>query len=648
MRSPVLCPHPGAPCPFRNNALEWASLYARPCNKLKPHPCYTQLGGGGTDAGTPPIVMDAEITVSLLVELFGRIRHDLPRANFWSLSNRQLHSLDTQSTSILSCLTALLVSADPPSLSDMARHACHMLCLLPDMRHAGDTPSLLSTPDDYFLNTYKSRYFTHIPENIRDTLRIKWTLGDGSCMLNAVLLLTGRRPSLGGGDVPGMRTLRLALALQHLIDYDRLAKCVVEPCTPARIYPYVARMAHPYAYLGQLNAAMLARLIDREIWIISPSARERQGVTGRYPPLRNTASPPLVVTWGPYTPRDMDSSHVIDIQAVHDRLEPARLQHFLAVDYPQGRDITPMRPRTYPAWSRHRLPHEVPDTPLVVNPAIDILSEDELEQPLPGCIPSAPPKRKYGSSPPTPADGEAATSVVASSGPTHKRSKPQPSTTPLPVKPGPSVLPHPRPSPTPAYSASSTTGSQEPSKKRGTVQLSIREAFGGTKRRKQPHASGARTGPNTTNSPPDDVPAVGPKLKLLTFNTRGLYSGKTDVLDVLATYKPHLAVITETKIPYSQRCSKYIRRGYPGYHPWVSCSEQKRGGVQLLIHDDLLAAATLRHWPTHPGLGGYVQYTTIYLPSSTPFHIFAVYAPSDRPDTLRSVYDPDMYYDPCQ
>jgi hypothetical protein len=293
-----------------------------------------------------------------------------------------------------------------------------------------------------------------------------------------------------------------------------------------------------------------------------------------------------------------------------------------------------MRPRTYPAWSRHRLPHEVPDTPMVVNPAIDILSEDKIEQPLPGCIPSAPPKRKYGSSPPTPADGEAATSVASSSGPTHKRPKPQPSTTPLPVKPGPSVLPHPRPSPTPACSASSTTGSHEPSKKRGTVQLSIREAFGGTKRRKQPHASGARTGPNTTNSPPDDVPAVGPKLKLLTFNTRGLYSGKTDVLDVLATYKPHLAVITETKVPYSQRCSKYIRRGYPWYHPWVSCSEQKRGGVQLLIHDDLLAAATLRHWPTHPGLGGYVQYTTIYLPSSTPFHIFAVYAPSDRPDTL--------------
>jgi hypothetical protein len=108
-------------------------------------------------------------------------------------------------------------------------------------------------------------------------------------MLNSVIIaIRGHEypqadiSAIHNNAVPGAATLRVATLIHAVLDFDYTNRVLGRARAPERLHEATT----PFAYLGLDHALPLARLLGRDIWIVSPrtpAAVNNTAETGRLP-----------------------------------------------------------------------------------------------------------------------------------------------------------------------------------------------------------------------------------------------------------------------------------------------------------------------------------------------------------------------------
>ena len=228
------------------------------------HPTHSRITGGGRPLqparGCPEAIAINPCSTPPPIARLSR--------EFWDLAYDQLDQWDSYSKGVLHWIHARLQAGLLDNTDETARVA-HTAMWLPNM----DIPSrttmyTLTAPVDPALTRFRHDYFAHWPQDLRDDAQFAWVLGDGNCLLNAIVMGVAQwRPYQPGvrraGSVPGVLTLRLALLLSML---GNIPKAMSLPhfrgCDAKEIF---LSTASDGAWLGTSHAVFLADIIGRHI-----------------------------------------------------------------------------------------------------------------------------------------------------------------------------------------------------------------------------------------------------------------------------------------------------------------------------------------------------------------------------------------------
>ena len=138
---------------------------------------------------------------------------------------------------------------------------------------------------------------------------------------------------------------------------------------------------------------------------------------------------------------------------------------------------------------------------------------------------------------------------------------------------------------------------------------------------------------------PLELPTDRGPTTLLTYNCRGLSTGKDDVTELLCKVTPHIAVVTETHLQRNQTGTKLAKSGFPGYSTWHSATDSSKGGVLLLLHHSISLTCKVDHHDAPASLRGYLLHSTITPPGGHPLTLFATYVPADDNPVTAAIYE---------
>ena len=565
-----------------------------------------------------------------------------PSQQYWLLDHDQLDCWDRYSKNVLLWIHGKLQEGLLEQ-EDMLTSVVATRARLPKMEVPQSAPMhSFRAPPDPALSIYRHDYFAHWPEEFRHKAQFAWVLGDGNCLLNAVAMAVAHRQRYRPGQpragrVPGVLTLRLALVLAMLAD---LSKVKSLPRLQPALHDTADLMMTTAADGGWLysdHAVFLSEILQRDIWMLNPILRGIDGLSGRIQVDRTLQRPqlrPIFITWCGYagSPEETDLHRLSP--GVYD---PSRGCHFSAIRFPDTTDFSTIAPPMFPP----------PDwTGVYTEPRHTAQADPDTTQPQ-ATTTRTPVSRRLFDLPPT-----------TDTDPTENTDRPRPHEQRQPRAPGSPSGPAPRDTPP-----------HRPPGKRRRLRLSPRAprhvAKSLRKRRSSPWPSvaafwkkrryssspGGKTPaggnddpkgrtdetPHThpTGSPPPVTTtkrAAGPgdDFVLTTYNVRGLHTSKQDILAVLEDHRPHVLVVTETKLPQARSKLKGYRKGYNGYHSWVSCSTARAGGVMILLHEDILQTATITQWTLPPFCDGHILGLTIDIKGARPAHVMGLYLPAEE------------------
>ena len=610
---------------------------------------------------------------------------------FWDLPPQALRVLDRRALTILGEIHVWL-SAYPclgPE-TDVFRWAASRRSDLPASFRTTKRcmPGAHSVQPETYLAHYRDRLFPHWPQEVRSEAFFAWALGDGSCLINSVIIaIRGHEyprsdiAAVTTQPVLGAATLRAALLLHGILDYEYTNRILGRGDGAHSPAGKLLEGAAPSAYLGLDHAAPLARLLNRDIWVVSPrtpATTNNTAETGRLPSgVQPPDGAPVILTWAPY--------HAPGTRPSWAPAAPSGYRHFCPVLFADAVACDPVRPFTYPRSNPFQHPREppppdlaqltTPDHPIVLDdddtptrphprprppPTPDHPRGSEAAPTLPprGPPPPGPPHPAYPSHPVPTGNHDAPGRDDRRHAPCTAPGRPplgRPQSSPLAsvthtaaATPGPPPPPSslggrwPRPNPNPVRRVAPARPRRTPPPQPHTSKpKSIADYF---TRLDGPEGGAVPPAPPTTHPPdappaPDNKPAIHKFLRVLTHNVRGLYTRKQDTQDLLHRLAPHIAVLTETKLPHAQRRSSFARKGYTDFHTWVSCSDDRRAGVLMAIHHSITLTSPTEFDVVPVPLRGYVLPARITLPSSDPLLVIGMYVPSDDDVVAQQIYD---------
>ena len=319
-----------------------------------------RLGGGTSTSDAGPMGNHLPYRVPLHT-LHPQWDPTVRTLDFWMIPQRTLTTLDRTAHRILSALQAR-ARADPGVFlsRDVVDLMTSVEAQLPRMvtTHRYQKRYATRHPSDQALVYYRQEYFRHLPTSAVNHVKFAWTLGDGSCLINAVLLsVNGTCPTPDAAHPLGCHTLRLA-TLAHAITHQPDARRI---SGSAEAYTdMLLHLSTPHGYLGQSALAIIAKVIDRDIWLISPQLRvdhlEITAGCGTHRRLSDTVDPdPLLLTWCKYLPDPRHLRHpsqyamTAESPAVH-AYNPREPNHFSACLYDNLSDISALQPADWPSW----------------------------------------------------------------------------------------------------------------------------------------------------------------------------------------------------------------------------------------------------------------------------------------------------------